>query len=118
MSTLYVAITEPFEESVAYQNDNGSPRDLTNHTSYIRVSKYYGSSPIATLQGTIQSPASAGIVKYTGESTTWTNFSAGAHVFTRYLFDGTGKVVSADNGILILIPGVPVVPPPAPAPGP
>lgn len=105
-NTIYAVTTDEFFERVQYTNADGTVKDLTGHTSRIKVTKYYGSSLAITIQGVVEAPAVNGIVKYEAPSAIWAATEYGAHVYSRYLYDATNKVVDVVNGELILIPAV------------
>lgn len=105
-TTIYAVNKDEFFERVLYENPDGSVKDLTGHSSLIRVTKYYGSSNTISINGTVETPATNGIVKYEAPFTIWNNVTAGAYVYSRYLYDNTGKVVDVVSGDLILIPAV------------
>lgn len=105
-NTIYAINKDEFFERVLYENPDGSVKDITGHTSNIKVTKYFGSTQVITITGVIEAPATNGIVRYEAPIATWNNVIPGAYVYSRYLYDGTGKVVDVVTGDLILIPAV------------
>ena len=105
-NTIYTINKDEFFEQVLYKNLDGSVKDLTGHTSLIRVTKYYGSANTISINGTIELPATSGIVRYNAPFTIWNNVDAGAYVYSRHLYDNLDKVVDVVSGDLILIPAV------------
>lgn len=107
MTTIYAIAKENFEERALFQNPNGTTMDLTGaYTSVMKVAKYYDSTPIVTISGAIESPATGGIVKYTATPMQMSALGFGTHVYTRYLYDPTGKTVSVVSGNFVIIPSV------------
>lgn len=106
MKTLYLHISEPFEERVMYKDDDNLPLNVTGHTSQIKIAKYFGDTSPIVVAGTIETPATNGIFKYSAAASAFTNLKFGTHVYTRYLYNSTGAVVSIVNGQLSLIPTV------------
>lgn len=106
MSTIYAYDNSDFEEIVLYKNAQGAVMNLTGHTSVIKASKYYGSAVTLTINGTIQSPATNGIIKYNATALQLAVLEYGTNVYTRYLYDSLGKTVSVVNGSFVIIPTV------------
>jgi uncharacterized membrane protein len=107
MTTLYATRTESFEERALFENADGTPKDLTGtFTSFIRVAKYYNTTPIVTISGTIDTPATLGTIKYTATALQMSALDYGSHVYTRYLYDVTGTAVSVVSGSFVIIPSV------------
>lgn len=105
-NTIYAINKDEFFERVLYENPDGSVKDITGHTSLIRITKYFGSSAVIIINGAIEAPATNGIMKYEAPISTWTNITPGAYVYSRYLYDADDKVVDVVTGDLILIPAV------------
>jgi hypothetical protein len=106
MSTIYAYDNSNFEEIVLYKNAQGVAMNLTGHTSIIKVTKYYGSSVVVTINGTIQAPSTNGIFKYNATAIQIAALDYGTNVYTRYLYDSLGNTVSVVNGSFVLIPTV------------
>jgi hypothetical protein len=111
-NTIYAFIGKDFEERVLYQNNNCTTKDLTGYTSHIKVAKYYESTPIVTITGAVETPATAGIVKYTAESDDIKELGYGTFVYSRYLLEPpvgdppTQKVHSVISGTFVVIPSI------------
>ncbi len=105
-NTIYAVTTDEFFERIQYKNADGTVKDLTGHTSLTKITKYYGSNLAISIQGVVETPATDGIVKYEAAASIWSATEYGAHVYSRYLYDATNKVVDVVNGDLILIPAV------------
>lgn len=106
MKTLYLHVGEPFEERVMYKDDDDLPLNVTGHTSQIKIAKYFGDTSPVVVAGTIEAPATNGIFKYTANASAFAGLKFGTHVYTRYLYNSSGAVVSIVNGQLSLIPTV------------
>lgn len=107
MNTIYANTKEDFEERALFQNSNGTAMDLTGgYTSTMKVAKYYNSTPIVTITGVPETPETTGIVKYTATALQMSALSYGTHVYTRYLYDPTGKTVSVVTGSFVILPTV------------
>lgn len=107
MNTIYASNKEDFEELSLFQNPDGTVKDLTGtFTSNIKIAKFYNTSPILTITGTVQSPATDGKVKYTATALQMAALSHGTFVYTKYLYDATGKVVVSTTGFFVIIPSV------------
>jgi hypothetical protein len=108
MTTLYAYQGKDFEENAVFLNNNGTAFNVTNHTSYLKVAKYYNADPTETItiNGTIVPPATNGTFNYVLLKNSLLNLKSGNHVYTRYLLDSTGKVVTVDSGDFVVIPAV------------
>lgn len=106
MKTLYLHVGEPFDERVMYKDDDNVTLNVTNHTSQIKIAKYFGDTAPIVVAGTIETPATNGIFRYTAAASVFAGLKFGTHVYTRYLYNSTGAVVSIVNGQISLIPTV------------
>lgn len=104
--TIYTNFGADFEETFLYKNANGTPKDLTGYTSNIKVAKYFGAKPVITITGTVQIPATNGIVIYNAPKEIFLSFGFGTFFYTRYLYDSTGKIQSVITGDFVIIPNI------------
>lgn len=106
-NTIYANTKEDFEERALFQDFNGVTMDLTGtYTANMKVAKYYNSTPIVTITGAVETPATSGIVKYTATASQMSVLGYGTHVYTRYLYDSTGKAISVVSGSFVIVPTV------------
>ena len=105
-TTIFAALGKDFEETVVFMNNNCTIKNLTGFTSNIKVSKFYNSSPVITITGIVQSPATSGAVKYTAPKELLSVLGYGSFFYTRYLYDDKGKVDSLVSGNFIITPSI------------
>jgi hypothetical protein len=121
MKILYHTANSDFKERTLYENKDGSVKNVTNHSSYIKVAKYYGATPSVTIPGVFFTDGEDGIFSYTGTSSSLSVLGTGAFVYSRYLVEDPeepevppeegeepvpGKIVSVVSGSFIIIPAV------------
>lgn len=105
-TTIYTASGIDFQERVLYENDDGTIKDLTGYTSDIKVAKYFNSTPIITITGVVEIPATNGIVKYSAPKESLSVLGFGSYFYSRYLYDSEGEVKSVVSGNFVIIPSV------------
>lgn len=105
-NTLYHTLGESFFERSLYENSDCTVKNVSGHTSYIKVAKYYESAAILTIPGALETNGTDGIFKYELAATNFASIQHGTYVYSRYLLDATPKIVSVVSGTLVLIPSV------------
>jgi hypothetical protein len=120
-TTLYHTANSVFLERALYENKDGTVKNVSGHTSFIKVGKYYGDGLSVTIPGAFFTDGTDGIFAYTVSADVLAVLGFGAHVYSRYLVEDTlppvepidpedeplpGKVVSVVSGSFIIIPAV------------
>lgn len=105
MSTLYASKAEYFTDTTQYLSDTGTPINVTGHTTYIKIAKFYDLPSLVTIPGSVINGVQ-GQVRYECQPTAFAGLNVGTYFYTRYLVDATNTVVSVDNGSFVLTPAV------------
>lgn len=106
--TLYAYQGKDFTESAIFLNAQGLPINVLNHTSYIKVAKYYEApqASVITINGAAVTPTTLGIFEYAASKETILLLKHGSNVYTRYLLDEQNEVINVVSGEFIVIPSV------------
>ena len=106
--TLYAYQGKDFEENAIFIEETGNPKNVSGHTSFLKIAKNYDSDAAnkITVNGTIVSPSSSGIFYYNATKESLLPLGYGKFVYTRYLVDSLGEVVNVVSGDFVIIPSV------------